>query len=344
MPPHSTDPALETLCLPFTEGQLAWPETGKALFMRARWGSALSHLPRNQLICDQSFKPEYDQLKEAGFIMSEPGVNHPSKLTLVLPPRQRDESRALLARAVSVTGQGGTVCVSVSNLEGAKTVEGDLKALAGNTASLSKNKCRVFWARIDCAATDQLLMQSWIAADEPRQINSGYLSRPGLFAWNRLDAGSALLLKCLPLGLKGIGADLGAGFGYLSDEALKRYTEIMRMDLYEAERRAIEMAQLNLEGFGDRARFLWRDVTKGVDPGYDFILSNPPFHTDRADRHSLGQAFISAAARGLKPSGQFWMVANRHLPYEQTLKMHFKSVALIKDDGAYKVFKAIKGS
>jgi 16S rRNA (guanine1207-N2)-methyltransferase len=56
---------------------------------------------------------------------------------------------------------------------------------------------------------------------------------------------------------------------------------------------------------------------------YDAILSNPPFHTGRRADPGLGRAFISAAARMLKPSGKFIMVANRHLPYEDALKDAF---------------------
>jgi 16S rRNA (guanine1207-N2)-methyltransferase len=343
MPSHSADPVLDTLCLLFAEGALDWPAAGQALFLRARWGVALQDVPKAKIICEQSFKPEHDRLVDAGFTMGTSDDKGGFDLTLVLPPRQRDEARVLLARAVSEANNQGIVCVCVSNLEGAKTVEGDLKALTGNVTSLSKNKCRVFWSRINYPLTDQSLISLWISNDAPREVNGGYLSRPGLFAWDRLDAGSTLLLKHLPTGLSGRGADLGAGFGYLSDEVLKRYTDVSRIDLYEAELRALEMAKHNLAEYGERAVFHWQDVTRGIDPGYDFIISNPPFHTDRADRNSLGQAFIAAAAKGLKPAGQFWMVANRHLPYEETLKGHFKTVALIKDDGAYKVFKAIKG-
>ena len=79
-----------------------------------------------------------------------------------------------------------------------------------------------------------------------------------------------------------------------------------------------------------------------LEPGtYDVVLSNPPFHIDRADRHDLGKAFILSAARGLKPNGQLWMVANRHLPYEETLNGAFKNVTVVAENGYYKVFRAI---
>ncbi|UDF02801.1 class I SAM-dependent methyltransferase [Asticcacaulis sp. AND118] len=332
------DPVLDTLLRPFDDGLIDWP-AGPALFLRARYGAALSGVDRARLICEQSFKPEYDRLKPAGFALRDPADTALHPLVIVLPPRQREEYRALLARAVATAEPGGTVLACVSNLEGAKTVENDLKALCGNVASLSKNKCRAFWATTDAPNAD--LVTQWLALDAPRPILDGrFVSRPGLFAWDRIDAGSKRLAEHLPL-LSGHGADLGGGFGYLSDEVLRRNPGV-RIDLYEAEQRAVELSESNLKVYGERVSCHWRDVTKGIDGAYDFIVSNPPFHAGRADLPELGQAFIRAAAAGLKPGGSLYMVANRHLPYEAGLKGAFKSVVALHEDRDYKVYRGIK--
>jgi 16S rRNA (guanine1207-N2)-methyltransferase len=333
------DPVLETLCLPLADGTIAMPEDGPALFLRARTGEALRRLPRDRILCQQSFKPAHDALARDGFAVGEGGQTH--GLAMVLPPRQREEGRALLVRAIRATRDGGTVLAAVSNLEGARTVEGDLKRLAGNVTALSKNKCRVFWARIEAARLDMAQMDAWETQDAPRTVADGrFLSRPGLFAWDHIDAGSRLLIDTLPQGLKGRAADLGAGFGYLSHEVLARYPDIGHIDVIEAEARALEMARRNLSTFGDRASGYWLDATGALPGPYDLIVSNPPFHIDRQDRHALGQAFIRAAARALAPGGAFWMVANRHLPYEETLKAAFRSVETAAQTAAFKVFHA----
>ncbi|MFT4074207.1 MAG: class I SAM-dependent methyltransferase [Asticcacaulis sp.] len=333
-----TDPVLDTLFLPLEDGLIDWPATGPALFLRARTGDALDEVSRDKLLCEQSFKPAYDALIRAGFRMREDAA--PAGLTLVLPPRQREEYRALLARAVSETTPGGIVMAAVSNNEGAKTVENDLKALTGNISSQSKNKCRVFWATVD-GRIDQALLAEWTQLDAPREIDSGFTSRPGLFAWDHIDAGSKLLADHLPA-LKGKVADLGAGFGYLSDAVLTKNPGLTRLDAIEAEGRAVEMARLNLAKHGDRATVHWLDATKALPDTYDAIISNPPFHvTDRADRHDVGKAFITSAARSLTSGGQLWIVANRHLPYEETLEASFKHVNLVAQNNFYKVFKAV---
>ncbi|MGN6424763.1 MAG: class I SAM-dependent methyltransferase [Asticcacaulis sp.] len=328
-----TDPVLMTLLLPFDDGALDWPET-PALFLRARPLDA----PRDKLICEQSFKPTHDALVRVGFTMHD-GEGGAFPMVLVLPPRQREEYRALLARAVLQTQAGGLVLACVSNLEGAKTVENDLKSLCGEVSSLSKHKCRAFWTRIAPERLDNDLIRAWAQLDAPRRVENGYLSRPGVFAWDRLDAGSQLLAAHLPA-FSGVGADLGAGIGYLSDVALKASPAITRLDLIEAEARALDLARLNLDD--PRADFHWLDATQALPDRYDFILSNPPFHIDRADRHDLGQAFIRSAAAALKPGGQFWMVANRHLPYEETMKAAFKRIEPVANNDHYKVLKAVK--
>ena len=336
----SNDPVLNTLFLPLAEGAIDWPANGPALFLRARTGDVLDDISRDRLVYEQSFKPAHDALMRAGFHMHEGHAS--AELTLVLPPRQREEGRALLARAIQETAKGGIVMAAVSNNEGAKTIEGDLKALTGNISSQSKNKCRVFWATVD-NRTDTALLAEWLKLDAPRKIVEGrFTSRPGLFAWDHIDAGSKLLADHLPRTFKGKVADLGAGFGYLSDEVLTQNPGITHLDAIEAEGRAVEMAKLNLATHGDRATVHWLDATKALSDTYDAIVSNPPFHvSDRADRHDVGKAFITSAAKALTTGGQLWIVANRHLPYEETLEASFKHVTVVAQNNFYKVFKAV---
>jgi 16S rRNA (guanine1207-N2)-methyltransferase len=77
-----------------------------------------------------------------------------------------------------------------------------------------------------------------------------------------------------------------------------------------------------------------------VSRRYDVIVSNPPFHQGRADLPDLGRAFIAAAASALEPHGVFWLVANRHLPYEALLGARFASVRERAVGGGFKVYEA----
>ncbi|MGY0633763.1 class I SAM-dependent methyltransferase [Luteimonas sp. A478] len=345
------DPALEALLMPFLTGRLEWPQAG-ALFLRARQGYGLVPSAWPGLVCEQSFKPEAQALERAGFPVQPQGDSrHP--LVLVLPPRQRDEARALLAEAVArAEGEDAVVIASVPNNEGAKAIEGDLVRIAGPVNTVPKHKCRVFWVRPNAGGGDAELAAQWRKLDVPRPILGGsamegrFISRPGVFAWERIDPASALLAEHLPGTLAGRAADLGAGWGFLSDALLQRCPKITSLHLYEAEARALDLARDNMAPHAERAAldFRWHDVTAGLPDTYDVIISNPPFHGHgRAARPEIGRAFIAAAAQALAPGGSLWLVANRQLPYEQVLGERFSQIEVVAERGGFKVIRADKG-
>jgi 16S rRNA (guanine1207-N2)-methyltransferase len=342
------DVVLSTLLLPFATGQLHWPQSGGALFLRARAGSALREIAGTELHCEQSFKPAADDLERDGWALRTEADRDAGRyaLVLVLPPRQRQEARALLAQAVACCAPGGTVVACMANDEGARSGESDLKALAGLAGNLSKNHCRVYWSTVSAATCDAALIATWRELDAPRPILDGrFVSRPGVFAWDRIDPASALLAQHLPTTLAGNAADLGCGFGYLSVELLQRCPAITSLDLHEAEARALDLARQNLAQFANRVTlgFHWNDVTASLPRQYDVILSNPPFHAQGSmDRPDIGRTFIVAAADALKPGGRLWMVANRHLPYESVLDARFGTVHIVTQAQGFKIIEAVK--
>ena len=340
------DAALAALFVPFESAELRLPADGRALFLRARAGVRLREMAQPGWLCEQSFMPFADELGRNGLRVGEPAAYEVFPLVLVLPPRQRDEARALFARALRHTAPGGTVLASMPNTEGAKSGEADLAKLTGAAQHLSKHKCRVFWSTPNAAGADQALLAEWLAFDAPRAIVDGYVSRPGLFAWDRIDRASALLAAHLPDDLQGRVADLGAGYGYLASQVIARCPRVSAIDLYEAEARALEPARVNLAraqrecGRELSVAVHWNDVTRGLPKRYDAIVSNPPFHQGRADLPELGRAFITSAANALQPDGRLWLVANRHLPYEAILTARFREVRSVVVQEGFKVIEA----
>lgn len=333
--------------LPFETGILAYGRD--VLFLGARAGACLPTDAR-EWICEQGFRPEADALQRVGVASSPRVADGSHARVLLLLPRQRDQSRALLARGLAQLGPDGVLVASLANKEGARSAEADLSRLAGSVHSLSKNKCRVFWVSASAATIDRDLQATWLALDSPRPIAGGrFLSRPGLFAWDRIDDASAMLAACLPDDLAGRGADLGAGFGFLSSEVLRRCPALLSLDLFEADHGALDLACKNLAR-ADHANpsvkldFHWHDVSSGLPGRYDFIVTNPPFHQGREDLPQLGRAFITAAAQALVPGGKLWLVANRHLPYEAALANGFARVRVVELRDGFKVIEAVKAN
>lgn len=338
---------LDALFLPLVTHELRGTDEDHVLFLRARDGAPLRMFARDGWLCEQTFKPFADELQRAGLGVGEAAEDQRFAIVLVLPPRQREEARALLARAARHVQPGGVVLIAVPNAEGAKSAEADAVRLFGAVRSLSKHKCRVFWATAG-EALDVALLSEWEALDAARRIEGGYLSRPGLFAWDRVDPASALLAAHLPEDLHGRVADLGAGYGYLATQVVARCPDVAALDLYEAEARALAPARTNLaEAVAANGRDVavvvhWHDVTAGLPQRYDAIVSNPPFHQGRADLPELGRAFIAAAAEALLPRGRLWLVANRHLPYEATLASRFAQVRTVAMQDGFKVIEAVR--
>ncbi|PZQ15526.1 MAG: 16S rRNA methyltransferase [Rhodanobacter denitrificans] len=346
-PPATAEAALDALFVPFADGTLTLPAARPVLFLGARAGVWTSAHREVDWHCVQGFKPFADALGRRGLGVSELAESDRYAQVLVLPPRQRDQARALFAAALHHAAADAVVVAAVANLEGARSAEADFERLAGPVRVLSKHKCRVFWSLPGERRVDAGLAADWRALDRPRRIGDGdIVSRPGLFAWDRIDPASRLLAETLPASLAGRVADLGAGYGYLSMQVLARCPAVRAIDLYEADARALAPARLNLERAArDRVDPVtwsvhWHDVTAGLPQRYDAIVSNPPFHQGRAGQPELGQAFIAAAADALTPRGRLWLVANRHLPYELELARRFGAVDTPAERDGFKVITA----
>ncbi len=255
--------------------------------------------------------------------------------------KQKQESQALVARGFAALAPGGMLVVAGTKDTGAGSLEKDLKKALGAVTALSKHHCRILLARRPDDGALPPVMEEWQAQAGLRAVQgTGWLAQPGVYGWGKVDAGSALLAEQMDGRIGGRVADLGAGWGYLSLQALARCPAIAALDLLEAEGLAVEAAQANLAGEA-RARVLWADVPSETPArSYDWVLMNPPFHAGKASDVELGRAFIAAAARGLVRGGRLLMVANRHLPYESTLSELFARHRPVAETAQFKVIEA----
>jgi 16S rRNA (guanine1207-N2)-methyltransferase len=315
------------------------------LIFRAVPGDHLRRLGGRSVFCLQTFKPEADALARLGAkIVTE--TDTPCDLAIVFATKHKEETLYHMAQAVSLLNEGGRLVVTAANDLGAPSLEKRCAELIGGIQSFSKHKCRVFWGKKESARLDRELMASWLRAGELQPIpGTELLSRPGIFSWNRIDPGSRLLAESLPDDLAGCGADLGAGYGYLSRMLLSRSAAIDGLHLFEAEHKALEAARRNLAAFASvtSLHFHWYDVTAALPVDrLDFVIMNPPFHTGREAEPGLGRAFIRAALASLKPAGRLYFVANRHLPYEKLVRAFASREKTLAESGGYKVMEVRK--
>lgn len=294
--------------------------------------------PPAELVAVPEGAIQFSPLVPGASALEEQGEATLSGVVILAPPGTI-ERRYTVALALKTLAPGGALTVLAPKDKGGSRLR---KELAAFGCSVSEDARRHY--RICTCARPEAPTGIDTALDEgrPRFVQEfGLWTQPGVFSWNRVDPGSALLAQHLP-GLAGRGADLGCGIGYLAAGILAS-PKVEHLTLVDMDGRAVEMARRNVDD--RRASTLWADV-RSLDAQQlgrlDFVVMNPPFHEGGAEDQSLGQSFIRKAAEALRPGGLCWLVANRHLPYEGVLKSAFKRVTLKAEAEGYKIYEAQK--
>jgi len=129
----------------------------------------------------------------------------------------------------------------------------------------------------------------------------------GVFSNQRLDPGTAVLLRKAPLpGPRGgVYLDLGCGYGPIA-MVLAGTSEHATVYAVDVNTRALELVQANASALGVADR-VHTDVPEDVR--FDEIWSNPPIRVGKAELHVLLARWLPRLA----PGGTAWLVVARHL-------------------------------
>jgi 16S rRNA (guanine1207-N2)-methyltransferase len=256
-------------------------------------------------------------------------------LVLLAPPGAV-ERRYALALALWALAPGAPFLVMAPKDKGGGRIAKELAELGCPSHESSKRHHRLCAAS---AQSDPAAVAAAITGGAPRFSPSlGLWTQPGVFSWDRIDPGSALLIRHLP-DFSGHGADFGCGLGVVAHGILAS-PKVKSLVLVDIDRRATELCARNV--VDPRVTILWADV-RGLNNGpFDFIAMNPPFHEAGKESKELGRGFIASAAANLRRGGRCWLVANRHLPYEAALARNFRSVSPIAEEAGFKVIEAIR--
>lgn len=288
--------------------------------------------------CEQSFKPTYNDMLRHGYD-TVPNFEGSKRFdgAIVHCGRVRKVNEANIIRAWNSVETDGSICVVGDKTSGIQPLRKWASKKTPIVESFSKYHSLVF--------TVQKTATEW-QPEKLDKVIDGYKVSYGMFSAEGPDKGSVLLAKQFDNRLRGKVADIGAGWGYLSDQALKSSDRIETIDLYEGDWRSLELAKENTQS-DIPSSFHWIDVqTEFKKKPYDWVLMNPPFHAGlgkgRAAQPDIGKRFIQVASSTLVQGGRLLMVANRTLPYEDILKHAFRRSELLEDEQGYKIFEAVK--
>ena len=276
-------------------------------------------------------------LRPRASLLDDMAPSSATSMAMVVPPGTI-ERRYALAQALRVLAPGAALVAMGPKEKGGARVRAELERFGCVGAETSKKHWRLCYAIMPERLEG---IDEAIAQGAPRfDAGLGLWTQPGIFSWDRVDEGSALLLEHLGA-LSGAGADMGCGLGVLTQAALARHSAIVLIHAVDLDARAIQATRRNVDDHV-RLQLHWHDVGTALPfAGLDFVLMNPPFHSGGQDDVALGRLFLRRAREALRVGGALWMVANRHLPYEAELAALFAKVEPVAQAARFKVLRAV---
>lgn len=221
------------------------------------------------------------------------------------------------------------------------------------TTSLAKKKSRLLFCQntqpgVSAAQFPSRFSTSVAETGHPFEM----VNHANVFARQKLDIGARVMLHNLPdlapeSDIHMI--DLGCGNGVLGLAMLARYPDI-RVTFVDESHMAIASArdsvERNLPDALPRCHFLLSNCLEDYNE-QDFgspslILCNPPFHQQNTVTEHIARQMFSDAYKILARDGELRVVANRHLPYGQTLKQHFGGFAVLASERKFVILSATR--
>lgn len=172
-------------------------------------------------------------------------------------------------------------------------------------------------------------------------VRGGLVGVGGVFSGAKEDFGGQLLAEVIvdkcnqPQRV----LDLGCGNGSVAKRVLEAWpqTQVVATD---SDADAVVSARASLAGFGDRAEVTWDDAGAQLEPGFDVIALNPPFHEGTSVDATLIQDLLDGAARLLADGGELFVVHNSHLRYRDQVQQRFARVEEVARNKRYTVLSA----
>jgi 16S rRNA (guanine1207-N2)-methyltransferase len=271
-------------------------------------------------------------------------------LAAIAAPADRRLTRRWLVEAYAALKDGGELLIAGANDHGIRSAIADATTLFGSAHVLAyKHGNRVAQARkahdkapeADWAHTAGIAPGTWHEFLAQARDHSFHLrSLPGVFAYDRIDEGTTLLLEVLAVPAGGRMLDVGCGHGMIGLVAARLGAG--EVDMVDANILAVAAAGENIaRNCIANARAVPSDgVPESAERHYDVVATNPPFHIGKAVDYDTARTFIERARMALKPGGRLILVANQFIRYEPLLRSVFGQVECLAATRSYRVWGA----
>jgi len=241
-----------------------------------------------------------------------------------------------LSVAAYTLKQGGRLYVTGAKDRGILSIGKHMEEQFGNVETLAISKghrvlCSVARGVIHQARTENVINQAEGVIHQARTV----------FAESKLDEGTRLLLETMEVRSSDEALDIGCGAGFVGLHIARLATK-GHVTMVDASLAAVAASQQAITEHGvTNANVLPSDGVQTVrTQRFDLVATNPPFHQGGIQTTAIAENFIRGAAQVLRPQGRFYLVANRFLKYEPTLKTHFKTIEEVGGNTRFKVLCA----
>ena len=167
-----------------------------------------------------------------------------------------------------------------------------------------------------------------------------FISKPGVFGWNKVDRGSVLLVEeahKLITQRKNAGTvlDLGCGYGYL----LLATADIPFSGRWATDNNAaaVQAAQASFARAQLAVHVSLDDCGEHLQERFDLILCNPPFHQGFSTSNALAVKFLTQIRRLLAPNGRALVVVNQFIALEKAAEESFSKITTLTQAQGFKV-------
>ena len=216
------------------------------------------------------------------------------------------------------------------------------------TTSLAKKKSRLIFAS---AAKSKFPEVAPLKGFHWPQHDLQLDAYANVFSREQLDIGGRFVAENLPSDLTAKKViDLGCGNGLLGVATVKETTNApAHVTFVDESFMAVESARYNVEQNHPEAlnhcEFIQNDCLSGFKSNsVDTILCNPPFHQQNAITEHIALQMFKDAKRVLVDGGDLYVVANRHLPYQEPLKKHFGGFKVFAQNAKFIIYHSLKRS
>ncbi len=259
---------------------------------------------------------------------------------LLYMPKAKARAKYWIAQALAMLPEQGTLYVAGENRSGVRSIPAIIQDFGIQTLKLdSARRCSLFAAQKTKAVIPFHLSQWW--QHYPLKIADTQLNiwaLPGVFSQNHCDPASELLLQHTTSKLTGSVLDFGCGTGVIS-AVLQQKNPQAQFHLIDVDAFALASSKKTFSENNLQAQIYPSNVFSQVNETFDFIVTNPPFHTGLRTDYSHTQLFLQQAKNFLKKSGELYLVANRFIKYESLMKAHFSSTQKLIENNKYTLYR-----